>query len=134
MSKLKYVKLFEDYHEEMMREEGDGLEKDGFKYSSDTSDVTEKTSEELTDVIFLLNDGEGGDDLFAFFPNEYHNRDESDLRTCYSHTGQHSSCAVEYANESKLATVEEYSNLLKELEDSGYDFNIISQHPTEYLS
>lgn len=132
MSKLKHIKIFEDYHEDMMREEE--TTQNGIKYSSDTSDVTEKTTEDLTDVIFLVNDNEDGEDLFAFFPNEFHDRKSNDLRTCYSSVGQHSSCAVEYATESRLASLEEYSELQQELEDAGYNFNIITQHPSEYLS
>ena len=71
-----------------------------------------------TKVQFLKNK----DELFAYFPNEIHS---SNLRTCYAHIGQHSPCSIEYANEAKKATKREYKELQKELENIGYNLEII---------
>ena len=71
-------------------------------------------------VKFRYN--ETREDLFAFFPqlkfssNGY----RIDLKTSYSHIGQHSSCAIEYVNQSRPATETEYADLKKELESIGY--------------
>lgn len=75
-----------------------------------------------TKVVFLYNEREK--DLFAFFPNEDYNSVSSLTKVCYSHVGQHSACAMDYANESRLATKEEYTDLQKELEGIGYNLEL----------
>lgn len=68
-------------------------------------------------------DAEGNEDLFAYFPKlkydlkGYH-------KTCYSHIGQHSGCAMEYVKECRPATESEYMPLKQELESIGYDLKI----------
>lgn len=61
-------------------------------------------------------------DLMAFFPQlKYgYNGYRNDLKTCYSHIGQHSACAKEYEQECRPATPEEYKELKEELESIGY--------------
>lgn len=65
-------------------------------------------------------------DLFAFFPQIRHsfNGYRNDLKTCYSHIGQHSPCAKEYEQESRAAKPEEYADLKTELENIGYRLKI----------
>lgn len=62
-------------------------------------------------------------DLIAYFPqlNHCYNGYRNDLKVCYSHVGQHSSCAKEYALECREASREEYKDLLSELESIGYN-------------
>lgn len=77
-----------------------------------------------TFVKFLIHPANG--DLIAYFPymkygyNGYRN----DLKTCYAHVGQHSSCAPEYAKECRYATEAEYKDLKTELESLGYDLKL----------
>ena len=75
-----------------------------------------------TKVVFLIN--ERTDDLFAFFPEENYNNFSDLTKVCYSHVGQHSACAIDYAKESRLATEEEYIVLLLELESIGYNLEL----------
>jgi hypothetical protein len=83
-----------------------------------------KKDKEKTEVVFLFNDYEN--DLFAFFPNEsYSNDPNDDFYTSYCHVGQHSACHIDYANDSRFATKEEYKDLKKELEELGYNLTIL---------
>lgn len=74
-------------------------------------------------VIFLLEDTEIGEpDVMAFFPEMYHNKEMYKTTfTSYSHIGQHSACHIDYANSLKMASKEQYADLLKELIGQGYD-------------
>ncbi len=101
-----------------------------------------KKDKHKTDVKFLVNTqpltcpGLPGEiphtDIFAFFPSEIDSKKyniktgETVFYTCYSHVGQHSGCALEYANESRTATAEEREPLIKELESIGYNLNILN--------
>lgn len=107
MKNLKYIKLWENFTQ------------------NEQVDI---------DVIFLVNEDDyENKDTYAFFPNELYTIGNDDLKTSYSHIGQHSSCHIDYAKESRLATVEEYTPLKEELESIGYVLNIIDEHPIEYL-
>lgn len=80
-----------------------------------------------TKVIFLYSENPIGNpqaDLFAFFPEIDHN---SQYKTSYSHIGQHSACAVEYAQEARQADLSEYKELKTELENIGYDLEVCSK-------
>ena len=77
-----------------------------------------------TKVEFLVNTHEGQEELFAFFPEEKYNQDPN-LFNSYSHIGQHSACHIDYANESRDATPEERAELQKELEQIGYNLEIL---------
>lgn len=46
---------------------------------------------------------------------------------CYSHLGQHSTCCFDYVSITKPATPKEYSDIKKELEDIGYEVNVIKK-------
>ena len=80
-----------------------------------------------TKVKFMVNENGNPDinDIFAFFPDEYDLFD-LDMRSSYSHIGQHSACHVEYAKESRLATKDEYTPLREELKSIGYDLVILN--------
>ena len=81
-----------------------------------------------TKVLFLVNETDlvtemDGVDVYAFFPE----LDElGDCCLSYAHIGQHSACCWNYANESRLATENEYKDLYKELTELvGYDLEIV---------
>jgi len=94
------------------------------------SDVTE-SSEPLTKVMFLVNEKNPKDpDLFAYFPDENYDN-EGRYKTAYSHIGQHSSASPEYAAESRPATPEEYAPLKSELENIGYNLDVIEPQTNE---
>lgn len=105
------------------------------------------------DVLFLMQKPEGNlpCNVFAYFPNENYYSEGNigyggvtaenwqDMKTCYAHIGQHSSCHVDYAKKCRQAYYKEYMNLLQELYNIGYDCNILNDHefefhrePTEY--
>lgn len=86
--------------------------------------ITPHESEPKTKVKFLVNETDKIQDVFAFFPEEVHN---GELKTSYSHIGQHSACSEEYANESRDATPEERKDLQNELENSvGYNLEVLN--------
>jgi hypothetical protein len=68
-------------------------------------------------------------DQFALFPqlkagfNGYRN----DLLTCYSHIGQHSSCAPDYVKECRAMKESEYAGLKTELESIGYNLKVVKK-------
>jgi hypothetical protein len=82
-----------------------------------------------TDVIFLLEKDEHQTgpkgSVFAYFPNEP-DFDCYGNKPSYAHIGQHSACSINYAEECKLATPDQYRALKAELESIGYDLNIIN--------
>jgi hypothetical protein len=77
-----------------------------------------------TFVKFLIHPTNG--ELIAYFPYMKYgfNGYRHDLKTCYAHVGQHSSCAPEYAKECRYAKETEYSDLKKELESLGYNLKL----------
>jgi len=84
-----------------------------------------KTDKHKTKVKFLVNETDKKNpDLFAYFPEEDFDR-KGINKTCYSHVGQHSSCGLIYAEQSRKATPEEYNDLKEELESIGYNLDIL---------
>lgn len=77
----------------------------------------------MTNVKFLIEKPEGNlpCNVFAFFPDERYNSFEPGMFLSYAHIGQHSGCHIDYANECKEASKEDYLPLLKELKAQGYD-------------
>lgn len=68
--------------------------------------------------------------VLAYFPQKRHsfNGYRYDLKVCYSHVGQHSSCAPEYAK--KLSVVkyaEDCKDLIAELTQIGYDLKVLNK-------
>jgi hypothetical protein len=76
-----------------------------------------------TKVVFLFDHENEHEcpDVYAYFP-EKHPKDG--FFTAYSHIGQHSQCCLDYAKESRPATIEEYADLKTELESIGYILEI----------
>lgn len=76
----------------------------------------------MTQVKFLMEKPEGDlpCNVFAFFP-ELPGNNQPGMFTSYAHIGQHSPCHVDYANECKEATTNEYLPLLRELIEQGYN-------------
>ena len=74
-------------------------------------------------VKFLVNERVDKDEVFAFFPQLNYNRVlyGNNFKTSYARIGQHFACDVEYAKESRKATKDEYSELLAELKQIGYN-------------
>lgn len=72
-------------------------------------------------VKFLM---ESETDVFAFFPEDKYNPDPN-VFWSYSHVGQHSGCHIDYANECKAATPEQYEPLLNELKQIYDNLEII---------
>jgi hypothetical protein len=88
------------------------------------SEIMEE-NEQLTKVMFLVNENDPENpDVFAYFPEIKH---QGIYRTVYSHIGQHSAIHPEYANESRQATPEEYQDLKTELENIGYNLDVINK-------
>ena len=83
-----------------------------------------------TNVKFLVNnDTDYHTDLFAFFPDDLYSElvYEDTMLNSYSSVGQHSACHIDYANESREATEEEYNSLKEELLSIGYELNILNK-------
>ena len=68
--------------------------------------------------------------VFAFFPDMTFAQD-SKIKTCYAHIGQHSACHIDYANECEEAKYNEYSDLLKELIGQGYNLEVLNNQAIE---
>lgn len=67
-------------------------------------------------------------ELQAFFPEI---EAQDGFMECYAHIGQHSYCCTAFYQEATPATEEEYKDLLKELEDIGYDLEVKELHSSE---
>jgi len=82
-----------------------------------------------TKVKFLVHSSlVYGDEIFAFFPDEPEDKEYTpDLYTSYAHIGQHSACHIDYANESREATLKEYLTLKEELISLGYKLDILNK-------
>lgn len=81
-----------------------------------------------TKVVFLMElEDEFKDQIFAFFPKMYYNKEiYKTTFTSYTHIGQHSACHIDYAKSCKLATPEQYKDLAAELESLGYNLEILT--------
>ena len=69
--------------------------------------------------------------IFAYFPEEIANDfillgKKHVNFMCYAHIGQHSSCSPYYASDCKKATIDEYKDLMQELESVGYNLEILN--------
>ena len=90
---------------------------------------TMKQDKHKTKVIFLMEKPEGDlpCNVFAFFPEGKYSHWENGTFSCYAHLGQHSACHIDYANECKEATPEQYKDLKTELEGIGYNLEIVAK-------
>lgn len=80
---------------------------------------------EKTPVIFYKHkDG----DVFAFFPEENYNTMlyGNNVKMSYQHTGQHGACHKDYLLECSPAIEEEYKYLILELEQIGYNLQVLN--------
>jgi hypothetical protein len=87
-----------------------------------------------TDVIFRKEkSGFFKGDVYALFPHEVETYEGH--VACYFHVGQHSFADCKYCiRTSVLATPDEYADLKTELEDRGYELNVIKkQNYDKYL-
>lgn len=76
------------------------------------------------DVVFRIDNKYK--DVFALFPHDV--CDNQGHVTSYQHVGQHSSADYRHCiRNSKKASKEEHKDLKGELEDRGYDLNIVSR-------
>lgn len=73
---------------------------------------------------------EPGHSVLAYFPQKKYgfNGYRNDLKVCYSHVGQHSSCAPEYAKKlSVVKYLEDCKDLIAELTQIGYELKILNK-------
>lgn len=84
-----------------------------------------------SDVVFRVDNS--NKEVFALFPHEVVTYDGN--VNCYQHIGQHSSADYKhYIAQSKPADKDSYKSLKKELENIGYDLNIVKkQNYDKYL-
>ncbi len=73
----------------------------------------------------MFNDTPESQLIFAYFPQLTYNKRlyGNEIKTCYDHVGQHSSCHKNYGK-AVPATENEYQDLKKELESLGYDLKV----------
>lgn len=85
---------------------------------------------EKTDVIFIFWETFPSNPVDALFPSIAGDMNP-DTCLCYSHIGQHSVANLDYMlSINRLASESEYSDLKRELEQIGYQLNIIDK-PTK---
>jgi len=80
-----------------------------------------------TDIVFRIDTSKNfNGTVFALFPHEVSTIDG--LVNCFQHVGQHSSAEYNHCiNTSKLATADEYADIKKEMENIGYDINVVKK-------
>ena len=81
-------------------------------------------------VIFRKHTGKFNS-VVAVFPAMVFNH-EPWLCGCYEHVGQHGAFSKDYYPETKPATESEYAPLKKELENIGYDLNIVKRWTNKF--
>jgi hypothetical protein len=88
-----------------------------------TTEIGEGADDDISKVMFLVNETEPNSDVFAYFPEERYN---DKYMSGYSHVGQHTGVHPDYAAESREATPEEYQDLKAELEGIGYNLQVLN--------
>ncbi len=85
----------------------------------------------VTDVVFRADkSGDFKDVVFAMLPHEVDDRNGH--VTSYQHVGQHSSANyVGCIADSRPATEAEYSDLKAEMENLGYNLNVVQKQNTD---
>lgn len=76
-------------------------------------------------VKFLLD--KNSNEAFAVFVQNFTDYAKQ-FHQCYSHTGQHSSVHIEYAKQCFPADIVQYRDLLNELQELGYELEIVNDH------
>lgn len=64
--------------------------------------------------------------VLAVFPDRPYKPDHDATVVCYSPTGQHSGLCPQYLRECRLAKQSEYQDLEWELENMGYDLEVVN--------
>jgi len=93
--------------------------------------ITEEVNDDLTKTVFLIHPNDP--EVFAYFPEENHDV-QGRYKTGYAHIGQHSAVDPAYAEDSRLATSEEYQELKTELEGQGYELEVYNEMFNETTS
>jgi hypothetical protein len=93
--------------------------------------ISEEVNDDLTKTVFLIHPD--APEVFAYFPEENHDV-QGRYKTGYAHTGQHSAVDPAYAEDSRLATPEEYQDLKTELEGQGYELEVYNEMFNETTS
>lgn len=100
-------------------------EKDREKAQKKKKEMSEEINDDLTKVVFLIHPNDP--EVYAYFPEENHDV-AGKYRMGYAHTGQHTAVDPSYADDSRLATPEEYQDLKDELENQvGYNLEIYNE-------
>lgn len=86
-------------------------------------------SEKLPVVFRKYRQADRKGEVVAVFPTlvEQHN-----MRTCYSHVGQHSACSRAWLLSTSPATPEEYAPLLRELQKVYSDVTLVVRKRTHW--
>lgn len=73
-------------------------------------------------------------EILAIFPDIIEKKQAGHIfYSCYAHLGQHSTAQDEFINNKKLASPDQYADLLKELVNQGYDdLKVMNTEETEY--
>lgn len=80
-----------------------------------------------TIVVFLKDTSEDfKGDITAYFPNETYNKDIH-IKSGYAHIGQHTAVSIGYAKECKIANELEYKDLFNELQNIGYNLEVVTK-------
>lgn len=82
----------------------------------------------MKDKVVFYNDGVFiGDSVFAVFPYMTGTIDPHTMQM-YAHVGQHGSACMDYLDECRLATPDQYRHLKSELEGIGYDLEVLEDY------
>ena len=80
-------------------------------------------NEVIVNVLFLFEKG-SKTEVFAYFPNKI---SHGEYRVSYSHIGQHGDCHPDYASECIQVPYRRHKALLMELNEIGYNVNILNE-------
>jgi len=83
----------------------------------------------MATLVKFLKEPESPDQgILAYFPQLNWIKESNLTKVCYAHIGQHSACAVEYANSLTPSTdLAECLPLINELKGRGYDLKILNK-------
>lgn len=83
----------------------------------------QKKTSKVTRVYFYI---EPDGDVLAVFPDELYKPDFDAQFVCYSHVGQHSGLDLQYLQQCKLASKDQYQDLEAELHSIGYNLTVLN--------
>lgn len=132
VEKMKNIIMKTDYvkNDKTMSESiFDDMDKDINKFYNDADEFINNQKNDEDAVFFVKEPNEytGEEEIVAVFPNDI--ADNKGNVTVYAHIGQHSAGDLDYMLSLPEANPEEYSDLLQELNNIGYDnLKIISKN------